>query len=64
MLPKTNEEFINQLKEKYGDSFDYSLVNYKNNFTKIKVICSKHKNIIETHPKTLLRRKIMSFMRS
>lgn len=55
MLPKTNEEFIKQLKEKYGDSFDYSLVEYKNNFTKIKLICSKHKNIIETHPKTLLR---------
>ena len=55
MLSKTNEEFVAQLKEKYNDSFDYSLVDYKNNFTKIKLICSKHKNIIETHPKTLLR---------
>ena len=63
MLPKTNEEFIKQIKEKYGDSFDYSLVEYKNNFTKIKLICPKHKNIIETHPKTLLKkRKNMSIV--
>lgn len=55
MLSKTNEQFINELKEKYKDSFDYSLVNYKNNFTKIKLICTKHKNIIETYPKTILK---------
>jgi len=38
----TSEEFIEKAKEIHGDKYDYSLVDYKNNFTKIKIICLKH----------------------
>ena len=38
------EYFINKLKEKYGDRYDYSLVEYKGtrNKEKITLICPKH----------------------
>ncbi len=38
------EYFINMAKEKHGEKYDYSLVKYKNNYTKVKIICniSKH----------------------
>lgn len=39
---KTNEEFINQAKQIHGDTYDYSLVSYKNTDTKIKIICPSH----------------------
>ncbi len=38
----TNEEFIIKAKKIHGDKYDYSLVNYINNTTKIKIICSTH----------------------
>lgn len=38
----TTEEFINKAKEIHGDKYDYSKVIYKNNFTKVKIICCKH----------------------
>jgi very-short-patch-repair endonuclease len=34
----TNEEFIYNAKSKWGDKYDYSLVEYKNSKTKIKII--------------------------
>jgi hypothetical protein len=47
-MPKklTTEEFIIRAKEKHGDKYDYSLVEYKNNDTKLKIICPIH-GIIE-----------------
>lgn len=41
---KTNtaEYFISKAKEKYGDLYDYSLVEYVNNKTKVKIICPIH----------------------
>ena len=35
---KTNEEFINEARRIYGDKYDYSLVDYKNANTKVKII--------------------------
>ena len=45
---KTNEELILELKEIQGDKYDYSLVNYINNDTKVKIICRKH-GVFEQH---------------
>jgi len=39
---KTTEEFIIEAKEKHGDVYDYSLVEYKNTDTKVKIICPSH----------------------
>jgi len=39
---KTTNEFIQKAKKIHGDKYDYSLVNYKNNSTKIKIICPLH----------------------
>ena len=40
------EKFITKSKNKYGeDSFDYSLVEYVNGYTSIKLICKKHGEI-------------------
>ena len=38
----TKESFIQKAKEIHGDKYDYSLVDYKNNQSKIKIICPKH----------------------
>lgn len=37
----TNEEFIKKITLIHGDTYDYSLVNYKNVTTKIEIICKK-----------------------
>ncbi len=39
---KRQEEFIKKSIKKYGDKFDYSLVDYKNNTTTVIIICKKH----------------------
>ena len=39
----TTEEFIQKAVIVHGDRYDYSLVNYVNAKTKIKIICQKHK---------------------
>ena len=36
------DEFIEKSKQIHGDKFDYSKVSYKNNNTKVKIICPKH----------------------
>ena len=36
------EYFIKKSKEVHGDKYDYSLVDYKNNKTKVKIICPEH----------------------
>jgi len=38
---KTNEQFISECKELYGDKYDYSNVVYVNKSTKISIICNK-----------------------
>jgi hypothetical protein len=44
-----NEDFICKANLVYGDKYDYSLVEYFNNKTKIKIICSKH-GVFEIKP--------------
>lgn len=36
------EDFINKAKKVHGDKYDYSLVDYKLNNTKVKIICPVH----------------------
>ena len=38
----TTDEFIERARLIHGDRYDYSLVNYVNNYTKIEIICSIH----------------------
>jgi hypothetical protein len=38
----TTEDFIIKAKEVHGDRYDYSLVDYKNMHTKVKIICKEH----------------------
>ena len=45
---KTTEEFIKRAKEIHGDMYDYSLVEYKNNKTKVKIICPVHGTFEQT----------------
>lgn len=45
----TNEVFINKAVKKHGNKYDYSLVNYINANTKVKIICKKH-GIFEQQP--------------
>jgi hypothetical protein len=49
-LNKTTNEFIRQSKEMWGDKFDYSITEYINANTKIKVIDKETGNIIEQLP--------------
>lgn len=39
---KTTKEFINELKCIYGDKYDYSKLEYKNNSTKVCITCLEH----------------------
>lgn len=47
---KTTEQFIKKAKEKFGDKFDYSLVEYVNKDTPIKIICNECKQIMIQTP--------------
>jgi very-short-patch-repair endonuclease len=38
----TTEEFIEKAKKVHGNKYDYSKVNYINNYTKVCIICPKH----------------------
>ncbi|MFA5733351.1 MAG: hypothetical protein WC934_15300, partial [Acidithiobacillus sp.] len=42
MVRYTTEEFIKKAKLIHGDKYDYSLVNYTNCYTKVKIICKIH----------------------
>ena len=42
MKKMTNEEFIEKSIKIHSDKYDYSLVNYINNYTKINIICKEH----------------------
>ena len=46
----TKEEFSHKAKNLHGNKYDYSLVGYINNITKIKIICNRCENIFEQSP--------------
>lgn len=50
---KDKKYFINECINKYDNKYDYSLVEYKNNRTKIKIICKEH-GIFEVKPYNFL----------
>lgn len=52
---KTTEQFIKEAKEKHGDKYDYSLVEYKNNKEKVRIICPIH-GIFEQSPVNHVKR--------
>ncbi len=52
----TTNEFIEKSKNIHKDKYDYSLVNYKNNSTKVKIICSNH-GIFEQEPSSHINHK-------
>lgn len=54
---KCNEDFIKELQQIYGNKYDYSKVKYKNTYTKVKIICPEHGEIMKT-PKTLLQNNL------
>lgn len=44
----TKEHFLNKAKEKHGDFYDYSEVDYINSITKVKIICPNHGEFSQT----------------
>lgn len=52
----TTEEFIIKSKSIHKDEYDYSLVEYENNHTKIKIICKKH-GVFEQIPSKHINQK-------
>lgn len=51
----TRLEFIKKAKKIHGDKYDYSLVDYKNNKTNIKIICKKCGRIFLQTPNSHLK---------
>lgn len=47
----TKESFVKKAKEKWGEKYNYSRVNYINSRTSVEVICNKHNVIFEQTPK-------------
>lgn len=41
-IRKSTDDFITKAKEVHGDTYDYSLVDYKNSLEKVKIICKIH----------------------
>lgn len=50
----TTEQFIQKAKSVHGDKYDYSLVEYVNTYTKVKIICKIH-GVFEQAPKGHLK---------
>lgn len=46
----TTEKFIEKAKKKYGDTYDYSQVNYIDSKTKVKIKCNKCGLVFEQRP--------------
>jgi len=44
----TTKEIVERAKNIHSNKYDYSLVNYKNNETKIKIICKEHGEFEQT----------------
>lgn len=49
-LKLSNEEFIRKAVAVHGNKYDYSLVVYKNDRTRVKIKCKKHKEIFLQSP--------------
>jgi very-short-patch-repair endonuclease len=47
MQKLTNIDFIEKAKNLHGDKYDYSIVNYLNNITKVNIICPKHGEFLQ-----------------
>ena len=54
MRRKTQTEFIKDAIKKHGDYYDYSMVEYKNSTTPIKLLCPKHGEFLQS-PKSHLK---------
>jgi len=52
----TTEEFINSANEIHNNKYNYSLVEYKNNSTKVKISCKEH-GIFEQRPNDHISKK-------
>ena len=48
MKKLTLKEFIEKAKKVHNNKYDYSLVEYKNSTTKIKIICPIHGEFMQT----------------
>jgi hypothetical protein len=48
MISLTTEEFVQRAKKVHGERFDYSQVDYKNNSTKVLILCHKHGKFLQT----------------
>lgn len=48
-LSKGTEDFILNAKQIFGNLYDYTLVQYKNSYTKVKILC-KHHGVYEQTP--------------
>jgi hypothetical protein len=57
MIRLSNDRFILESREQHGDRYDYSLVEYKNNKTKVKIICKEH-GVFEQMPYNHLKGSI------
>jgi len=44
----TTKNIITQFKNIHGDKYDYSKVEYKNNSTKVEIVCSKHGSFFQS----------------
>lgn len=51
---KSNKDFINRSIKVHGQKYDYSLVEYKNWYTPVKIICKKH-GVFEQIPNNHIR---------
>jgi len=47
-LKDTVSEFIGKSKKVHGDKYDYSLVSYTNNVTKVIIVCPEHGKFVQT----------------
>ena len=52
----TTKQFITKAQKVHGNKYDYSLVEYKNNKTKVKIICPEH-GIFEQKPESHTNQK-------
>lgn len=54
---QTRDDFINNAKAVHGDLYDYSLVEYVNSKTKVKIICKHHGEFLQAPVKHLSGQK-------
>jgi very-short-patch-repair endonuclease len=48
MRKLTREDFINKAHHVHGNTYSYLLVDYKNSYTKISIVCSEHGEFFQT----------------